>query len=567
MRSFRQVSVTLWITGAVVASSTIAMGATQVVHMEGQVLASAPQLSTQTTSKDRIDKQLTAVDFLQRFANEHKVAFVIEGDLTATPLVQQLRRDYPNPSNPLEKEVEDVASECDYEAAFRQGVFVWTRRYSKDQDAVPDISLDEAIATASNLKKLVAPFRTVFPAGVAPSTAWFAQQFVQTLSKEQRDRMSKKPVETSGGLPAQSRPIVFPVSELSQQQRGYMWGLALFFYVERRFDSLEPLAVNLNEIKRESPTFSFVDFGSHRFLALSSNPPSSGKQQYMPIGEPNQVKFLGDTFAVIDEGKDAPQSPVEPPVVLTATNKPSSISLNEAISRFCSDTVEVDERIADKQITIIVPQGEYPEALKKELPTSIASAYGLDLSTDEARPKLSLRRSPRSLTDIRQLRDAVLNSFPQPLVNAVRATVKDKIVANIKVPNERFSLDTERKNAMQTMRSRVTKQLRSIVEPKIENSSQHEVLLASLSPHEEHLLSTLLLSIYLPSVGKFTEANIPSYISDFNDLSIACSASSSANSYIHLGEDQYSSRFNLSICKKNNKYIQQLVGVNLFKLE
>ena len=142
-----------------------------------------------------------------------------------------------------EEQIEQAAATYDYQVEKRGQVYLLRKRYTNPLDA-PDISLGEGSASLKEVIRLISPFDPKVKRQVAGKNFGGMNSaevsFMASLTSEQQEQMK------SGGI---------SVSKLPSSQANSVRQIAMFYYIQRRYEHFYDLSAQLDRLLKKNTVF------------------------------------------------------------------------------------------------------------------------------------------------------------------------------------------------------------------------------------------------------------------------------------------------------------------------
>ena len=456
-------------------------------------------------------------DTLRLVSQQACVSFVCEGKpfrawKTPPPLPPLIAK-WPDIGVPLDEAVGQIADAYDYEAKREGTIFLLRKRYTDARD-LPDVTADElrlALRDASRAASGL-PAPTVAPAGdYAAVSSPFASAFFKTLPSAIRSQFTALPMKGS----SLSREAMFSgdygsitISNMTPAQKNALWqgavsrhiqaatGKALTAYqalltLEEKntaFFGAEPLAHNKNEPK----TLAYTPKRSR----------SAVFPAFVPDGRFSEVPPLP-----VDCDAGGVPIPASEPDEAEAAQTLQSLCTGKNAARFL-----VDPALEAKSVLVIASPEQKPAALFQ----AAGAVYGLRVLHGENDTFRISRARALVASDLRELNNAVLSAFPEPLLRAFHGGAKREASKQLVIMNKRHENDPNfdhkamdsfvafnaelggRFDAQNAMRLAALHRFRVLLTPRLANGVT--VSSEDLTPEEKQMLTLAIAAAEINTI-------------------------------------------------------------------
>lgn len=439
-------------------------------------------------------------DNLKAISEQANVGFVAEGE----PLKAVFTQDAIvrlQEGVPLSEAVSIVANGFDYSVEQRDNLFVLRKRFSLPED-LPVITLQEALLSLRNIVRLSSPYNPKFTE--MTNKAYPPAAYMMSSLTPQQMR------SLAAGI---------PVSSFGPQQRAEVWRIARYFYVQHPIQEVEATYQDLKTINQQDPVFCWTErnelrvFGYETFQGPKSEPfhasLSHWGQFYSGRG---RIMY---SYPTTNGKRVVPPDPTEPfapksgqassEVPVAATLAQLAVGLNQRSD--AKETMAVEEGLATKTAIVVGDNHATPNQVLRAL----AAVYGLRVLTRKEGELLLTWPRGVAAGNIRVLKSALLQSFPDPMRRAFSARLPDP-------KSEALPLPPDYRSVSLLLRNAAIKRFRTLVEPKVKASKEGRVALSELSDEERNVFAVVILSGCAGALASFADQPVPDYITNFNDV-------------------------------------------------
>lgn len=477
-----------------------------------QSLSSREQVIVRATQEDC----RTLPGALTTIAGQAAVTFVTEGRPYKATLGDNDVPVFPPAGLPLREAVDKIAAAFDYAVERQNNTFLLRKRYTDPND-LPEVTLEECALAASDLARVLKPFDSGMKMlGIGRNPA--IEKLMKSLTPEQWTLMSKG--ETQKGAHHVIQPIDagLPISQLSPEQQQTVRRYALFSYTGENTDIAAQTAQDIKQIAAEGAIFVWRNVNTSRLLGYELPAADTSKEQ--PLFRP-----LSDAaVAMPGGGLRIFESPKTPPVATVQRLKTSRFTLKDALAGLAARhpggvSLSVDDALAAKQILVVGGEKQSPPVLLRAL----ADVYGLRVMTQENGALRLTRRSSRPISEVNQLREAVIWALPDPVIRALQVTTAAPDTGRVsegtkpKAPRKSFGAMA---HLARTISGAAARDLRADLVPRLSASPTGQAPLLALDPEKRTAFATMLIMDCAQSLEPVLVHPVPNVVSRINQLYI-----------------------------------------------
>lgn len=437
------------------------------------------------------DQTADLLDALLKISKQAAVTFVVEGSISQLALGQDATSTSSD-ATPLFLRASNLASLYDYKAEQMGNIILFRRQYSTPHD-LPFVSLNEAISTLQDINKITSKFDVT---NVDSAKTPYIERLFLSMTPEQSKKFN------NGAL---------SYASLNLTQKNVVDHLLMDIYLSSKTHSINPAINTLQEIsssgvcvQKESLTENSTTLmlGYRNRLAKSS---SNNFVPLLPLSYGN--KPLNENNLLAKQPKPEKDSEyVE--------------ALSELVAE-CDKTNRyktfIEPGLATIPITVIGASHSSPVLVL----IAAAKVNGLDAYYDSPEHLYVSRTKVTMPTNLSEMPKAILESIPEPLLNAMHISEYNTLSNNLMsspstVENIKMLSKLER-YPNQVAANAATSLLASLGK-KLTDVSPNTVSASTLSEHEKADIAVLILAQCLKDIIPLTNDRIPTYLTNRNSL-------------------------------------------------